>query len=115
MLGRVRSLLEVSQESEKRPDATAEWECKATGAPELNGVHTSYAGTARHGTVRRSAAQRAYETPLLVSGISQNTTINKQTHRIGGGEREREREKEKEREREKKGSGAGGRGYLARV
>lgn len=33
------------------------------------------------GAARHSMARCAYETPLLVSGISQNTTINKQTHR----------------------------------
>jgi len=62
---------------------------------------------AQHGTARHGTAQRAYETPLLVSGISQNTTINKQTRRIG--RREREGEREREREREREGGREGGR------
>lgn len=64
-----RTLFEVSEESETRPDATPEWECKRP-----------------HGALRR-----AYETPLLVSGISQNATINKQTHRVGRRKGEKER------------------------
>ena len=36
-----------------------------------------------------SASLRAHKSPLLASGISQNATINKQTHE----ERERERER----------------------
>lgn len=49
--------------------------------------------------MRRSAsvALRAYETPLLVSSISQNATINKQTHRVDEIEKEEAQGKERER------------------